>query len=80
MPTRSQRPNSSGMLGGMCITQLTTDFAIEICDEVMEQTGLRTGDVVTVEVTGPGRIEILGLRAANDGQGGPASMARDDRD
>ena len=50
----------------MCITQLTSDYGVEICDDVMHEAGLRVGDVVTVEVKAPGIIEIFGARAAGE--------------
>ena len=50
----------------MCITQLTSDYRVEICDEVIDETGLRAGDVVTVKVIATGRIEIFGARAAGE--------------
>ena len=63
----------------MCITQITKDFSIEICDDVMDQSGLRAGDVVAIEVTGPGRIELLGMRAVLDAPGGSTPDVRDER-
>ena len=63
----------------MCTTQITKDFSIEICDDVMDQSGLRAGDVVAIEVTGKGRIELLGMRAALDAPGGATPDVRDER-
>lgn len=63
----------------MCTTQISKDFSIEICDDVMDQSGLRAGDVVAIEVTGKGRIELLGMRAVLDASGGATPDVRDER-